>query len=912
MRGSPVKKGPPVPEVVLHIPEIRPKPGFLSGVQYFYFLRFSLVLLISAPALALVDRFTGANSITRGIFTPTEWYDFVGEAFFLVCAGVIALVTSRLVVMNGEERYDVEPPHWLSEVLGSDSDHCAGWVLLAYQLPGLSVLLYLLHISSKENAPYSLLQAVLMSLAGIAVALIFWGSLNIIYYWTAEDGTGYPPRTILLPRGWLGLDRFDKAKKTSVLNPPAFVSRVWGKVAELGPGYSSESGQLYSGHQFAGIAAFGYFLVYAFLFPLTSPFTAGIGYRISLRVFIGATLGLAALVLWLKPPTIKWAKYLIAGELLILAIGAWCLLTHRVEASQTFPVLCSVLVLLSLLALMVCGIAFLLDRIHIPVVLATIVLVLACHMVTALLYLIPGLNHSARFRGFSDHYFEVLDLQHAPNLVTPAEVLKRRACEQGTAMLPCPIILVSATGGGIHAAAWTTQMLTELEEAFQKAPVLAQKGYTFHNNVALFSTVSGGSVGLLPFLNEYYADEPFAPQQWADRKERMFTASSCSSLEAVAWGLEYRDFDTLLTPWMSGLFSPKWDRSFALEAGFHRHLFDAPCKPLNRADRELPTAKLPLTKQEKTLGDFADGLRDWVDHHNERTVRYVPAFSMNTTAAETGGRFLFSDYHVVPNVTADAGVAPAEDFLTAFGARPRKKFLHPNIRLSTAARLSATFPYVSSAARSDQMTDDAGTLHFVDGGYYDNDGIATLVEFLLAGQSVLSSTPPSEEGSHNIPILLIEIRDGSDLDAKVSPEDQANEPHKPGEKPPFAWSASEQLAGPLVAFWSAGHEAVSRRNRRELEVLMNLLASNHVVFKHIVLDYKNKEDSDEGTTKAPKGSAKPLSWFLTPLQVARIRNAKARVAPCIARTAAWTASALSDSDAPSLQSDSTVERCALQ
>lgn len=79
MGGSPVKKGPPVAEVVLHIPEIRPKPGFLSGVQYFYFLRFSLVLLISAPALALVDRFTGANSITRGIFTPAEWYDYVGE-----------------------------------------------------------------------------------------------------------------------------------------------------------------------------------------------------------------------------------------------------------------------------------------------------------------------------------------------------------------------------------------------------------------------------------------------------------------------------------------------------------------------------------------------------------------------------------------------------------------------------------------------------------------------------------------------------------------------------------------------------------------------------------------------------------------------------------------------------------------
>ncbi|HTF71149.1 MAG TPA: hypothetical protein VK638_51625 [Edaphobacter sp.] len=172
--------------------------------------------------------------------------------------------------------------------------------------------------------------------------------------------------------------------------------------------------------------------------------------------------------------------------------------------------------------------------------------------------------------------------------------------------------------------------------------------------------------------------------------------------------------------------------------------------------------------------------------------------------------------------------------------------------------------------------------------------------------------PASKEGSPNTPILLIEIRDGSDLDAKVSPEDQANEPHKPLKQPPFVWSASEQLTAPLGACWSAGHEAVSGRNRRELEVLMNLLASNHVVFKHIVLDYKNKEDSDEGTTKAPQGSAKALSWFLTPLQVARTRDAKARVAPCIAVASAWTARALSDKDAQALQSNAGVERCALQ
>jgi hypothetical protein len=609
------------------------------------------------------------------------------------------------------------------------------------------------------------------------------------------------------------------------------------------------------------------------------------------------TLGLAGVIASLKPSLIKWAKHLLTGELLLLSAGALSLLTGWIRASQTFPVLSSVMVLLSLMALLLCGFAFLLDRFHIPVILATLTLVLIFHGVTALLYLLPGLNQSARFRGFSDHYFEVLEQNHSPKLVSPEEVIARRTCGQASSSISCPIILVSATGGGIHAAAWTTEMLTELEEVFQKQPALMQRAYTFHNNVALFSTVSGGSVGLLPFLNEYYADRPFEPQEWANQKERMFAASSCSSLDAVAWGLEYRDFDTLLLPWMSGLFSPKWDRSEALEASFRRHLFEAPCE----ADSQKPGN---LTKDEKTLGGFADDLRSWVDHHNHQTVRYVPAFSMNTTAAETGGRFLLSNYHLIPNAENDAGVAPAEDFLFAYGQRPRK--IHPDIRLSTAARLSATFPYVSSAARSDQMQDDAGTLHFVDGGYYDNDGIATIVEFLLSGQSALNGATRIDGKSFETPILLIEIRDGSDLDARQSPEELADAPVKPGKKPPYIWDTSQQVTAPLGAFWSAGHEAVSRRNRRELEVLMNLLASKHVIFDHIVLDYED----DSGTAK--QSSSQPLSWSLTPNQISRIRAAKDRVAPCITAASTWAATELSSSDNQSLSSRAAVVQCAKQ
>ncbi|QEE27866.1 hypothetical protein FTW19_07585 [Terriglobus albidus] len=855
--------------------------AFFAYLQYLYFLRFSLLCLLTVPLLALADRFTGINSVTRGIFTSTEVYSFIGEAFFLTCAGVIALITSRVVVLNGRDRYQADPPQLLSKFLGHDSDPYAGGVLLTYQLPGIGVLTYLIYTAHRETAVTAWFIAILMSLIGIALALLFWTSLNVIYYWTADDATGVPPRTILLPRCWLGLEKLEKAKPASVLIPPQFISNLWGRIAGLGPGYSKSGKVLYSGHQFTIIAAIGYFLVYLFMFPLTSPFTAGKGYTIGLVGFGILTLAVAISILWgLTPPCIRWAKYLIVIELLTLSGGAFGLFLQEIKARQSFPVLCSVLVLLTLVSLIMAGIAFYVDRLHLPVGLAFAALILLLHGGTSLIYRLPGIYWNPRLGGFSDHYFEVLNHGSQPELATPADVLANRTCTVQNSPVPCPVIVVSATGGGIHAAAWTTLMLTSLEDSFRNEQRLASNQYSFHNNVALFSTVSGGSVGLLPFLNEYTAAAPFTSPGW---QQWMFNASNCSALEAVAWGLEYRDFDVFLAPVLSGLFSPQWDRSTALEAGIRRHLFDAPCPSNNPADGK-DRAKAPIRdpKEEKTLGDLSEQLKAWTRHAGH-TGNYVPAFTMNTTAAETGGRFLLSNYHIEPDAIADAGVAPAEDFLSGYGRRSASG--NADIHLSTAARLSATFPFVSSAARSNR-TEDAGTLHFVDGGYYDNDGIASVIEFLLAGRKAIARPANAQDKTLGVPLLLIEIRDGADLDANSSPEQGGKAPFS--KDVPTYWNSFRQFSGPLGAFWSAGHEAVSRRNRRELEILMDMLQAQQIPFKHIVLDYR---DATESNGKK-QGSAQPLSWFLTPLQTQKIEEAKSRVAPCIAVASTWTADAL--------------------
>lgn len=91
------------------------------------------------------------------------------------------------------------------------------------------------------------------------------------------------------------------------------------------------------------------------------------------------------------------------------------------------------------------------------------------------------------------------------------------------------------------------------------------------------------------------------------------------------------------------------------------------------------------------------------------------------------------------------------------------------ISVATAARLSATFPYVSSAARIPAEFAPYA-FHFVDGGYFDNDGTSSVIEFLMhafgRGPWLESEQPASQSTGRvadyrdtgRVPILLIEIR----------------------------------------------------------------------------------------------------------------------------------------------------------
>jgi hypothetical protein len=468
-----------------------------------------------------------------------------------------------------------------------------------------------------------------------------------------------------------------------------------------------------------------------------------------------------------------------------------------------------------------------------------------------------------------EHYYPALTRAAAhPAAPFPDEVLKLRAKDSA------PLVVITATGGGIHAAGWTAEILADLEKEFSTNEELKKLGYTLHDHVLLASGVSGGSVGLAQYLREYTSQPPFSSRPIVvdgkpvdDVRTRMTGAANCSSLEAVAWGLEYYDFAnllfTLIPPASGTKFDQKggplgYDRSWALESAISRNQTDGHCQTTNGLDK-VPNLQ---TARSMTLTQSVDKLRDG----------NLPAFTLNTTAAETGDRFLLANYQVPPTLTQNYDVLPAESFLHVYGeseggASNAAKHPYADISVATAARLSATFPYVSSASRiPGEFAPYA--FHFVDGGYFDNDGTSSVIEFLMHAfgqgqwekgeQPAIQSaeTVPGKPSAGRVPILLIEIRDSWDLNAANNDDSyQRQVDHKPASP----WRAPQQLAAPPEALWAAGHTSVTRRNRREL-CLLEKAYSDKFSVHHIVFDYEN-----------PGGQYQPLNWHLTKNQMQLIR-----------------------------------------
>jgi hypothetical protein len=186
--------------------------------------------------------------------------------------------------------------------------------------------------------------------------------------------------------------------------------------------------------------------------------------------------------------------------------------------------------------------------------------------------------------------------------------------------------------------------------------------------------------------------------------------ADASSLDEVAWGAAYPDLLRAFVP--LPFRSTSIDRGQALEWAWAAH--DAKVK----------------TNMAQWRDDVANDRR--------------PSNIFNATLVDTGERLLIGSTRV--GWSEHEGLRNFED-------------LHSNVdvQVVTAARLSSAFAYVSPAVRSDLPGPD---FHVVDGGYYDNYGMSTLMEWLHQGL---------EDGGGLVKhVLVLQIR-GAPSESRVTP-----------------------------------------------------------------------------------------------------------------------------------------------
>ena len=449
--------------------------------------------------------------------------------------------------------------------------------------------------------------------------------------------------------------------------------------------------------------------------------------------------------------------------------------------------------------------------------------------------------------GGPTHTYDVFEREKAPcekpPCLTPYQVVEplRQLGRSDT-----NLIIVAASGGGILAAGWTTKVLTELHKAYPN----------FRQELRLISSVSGGSVGSAHYVSALPDDKD--KQLSAEALQEIVEDSMKSSLAVTSYGVAFPDFRRALVPiWVD----QEFDRGRLLEADWRKIANERRGKDRRR-----------LVSLSEWRAAIAQGNK--------------PAVIFNSTVMETGERIAITPLSSLKSAWAGEKCDDAKPYPDRHSyARTLSEFLgqadHYDIDVWTAARLSATFSYVSPAVRAafaerqdnivsgrrlpprrqepqkkrlckeaqvkhteteksaeeqpqPEGTEANGLLHLIDGGYHDNYGVASALDWLAA---VLENKNVDLPFTH---IALVEIRAKPDI--------------------PEAEAANEWLAawfGPLLGLMNSWGFTQTSSNDTAVNRLLDRF-KRHLQESQAGVRF-------ESFVFVPEGKG-PLSWHLSTAQ----------------------------------------------
>lgn len=469
-------------------------------------------------------------------------------------------------------------------------------------------------------------------------------------------------------------------------------------------------------------------------------------------------------------------------------VYAWGYFKLRPDNAHFLPTLAYVLALIFLLTLILAGATFFFDRFRIPLLLVLVVYSVGLNAVNP-----------------RDHFFAIAREggELPPKAVDAVAARLERQRSLGTDQPVLTVVL--ASGGGIQAAAWTAQVLTGLQDVL---------GEEFSRSIHLVSSVSGGSVGAYYFLEGFDKDR-CAPRQSQRGLAAIRQAAMGSSLEATAWGLAYPDF---LRTFLPLPLDPRLDRAWAIEQAWLRH--SRQMKDTLRKDgTHLALAEEP---------SWLSGLRA------EAGRGRLPGVVFNATFVDDGQQLYASnlDFSFLEKNPEPEPHLRVTDPALGF----HYPGLNVDMRTATAARLSATFAYVTPVARARFENGEGDgkppAYHVADGGYFDNFGTVAAVQWL---RHVLES-----HADRIAKVVVIEIR-------AFPPTD----PEPPKEDKGLVYA----IAGPLVTVLAVRNSTQVARSEIELSLLEELENRPSTAGKIVRVPLRPPLQKDRPDP--------PLSWHLS-------------------------------------------------
>jgi hypothetical protein len=342
-----------------------------------------------------------------------------------------------------------------------------------------------------------------------------------------------------------------------------------------------------------------------------------------------------------------------------------------------------------------------------------------------------------------------------------------------------PLVVLCVSGGASRSAVWVALMLRELN---RHLPGVLHR-------IRLITGASGGMVGAA-----YHVASLQKPLNWPDppttctfatpkgrilNEAEMVRSLADDALSPVIHRMLFDDLWGLIWPWPLST-----DRGQGLETGWHNQLqgvLDQPLQDLARGEREgwRPTLVFSPMLVE-------DGRRLLVSNE---PLAYL-----------TETRWPSLD-HVLPPHAAEeiqeSYSTPAVEFRKLFPSADQ-------FRISTAVRMSASFSYISPAP----LLPTVPRRRVVDAGYFDDYGIDLATSWLFHHAVALKE----QYGK----VVLIQVRDGLDEDARESPA-------APADTSTALRRGMEEGLSPVSAALTARTSGMAYRNDRQLQVLTGLL-----------------------------------------------------------------------------------------